>query len=1466
MNDRVPGLEPRQEAIPLTWEGDEQRSLTSTQREAAEHLWGLMQFFLDRAQTRSRFHKDRHSSDGIGDVLPAIDDKRRNQVLLIDGDRGSGKTALLITLLDAWNKAARGQVVSDGLERVADRNGRVVPIGLVDLRSLPNHTSLLVHISGLLRSLVEYLGIHRPGDVRPAISPSRGEASQASQDWQHFLTAVAATEQVIRRRSAELDPETFTEELHETEQDRLHVGERFGRLMDHLVAEFQVRRERETRRKDEAPVFVIAIDDADMNPARLGECFELFESFVHPRVVFVLTGWSKLLHATMQTQFLQELRRPLAHVRVSRKELPELNHLWHAQRLASQYYDKLIPPQQRCALPELPNEQRIEMLRTELERVVLGRGPNMYELFTRQPAFGELLPGHMRSLIDFGLELSRTLNRPGDLDSTIAFLARLKVRVAKSIKDEPGTAHDREVELDRLLPLPTTDAFVEKAPIYIDLGQLAHQGASYMTTLFADNHGFDSVSTARLVEFNVRLRDTDDIKHLSEVPRQERPLGSTLRAFCVFLEYVGELMSKSEGDVHFVPMAEQLVPLMSTRYVLRGHGWLFGKWPVPASAIGRGARVFEFERIWSKVRDAVVEEGYGQHDTLELLALNFLRTVVHVVREPFEASDPKSVLESTVDERVRLWDETIRQAFEPLEPSGFLATWMVTDFLQLAFPESGLPPDASKRLLEAWERHASHLLLSNEALLIQAEEQRRRRLGEQAEKHNSELAKWMEGVHRRFPDHPWTRKTTIDAASIVPRITAALAKVNCRAQPDAFWIPPNLAGYLTDRVRELLLEADPYELRRLCDDLERIFGDRGEPLRRLEHIWRLLKPRHPELLSWSGPFVVRSDFQVGVQPRDTITVEPIPAVISGVEYVISIGAIASVDESNVTRVVFRLIYDMSQDRTPPSDFAYAQWPLIDVHWRDAGTVNHWPAVGWRTHVDYEAMNERWARIVEGADLSPGSLGLLARRYVEAQILTFCHRGATQESTQDPTWPGLLEMALDAFESLLAPHLGRAVAFERWMLDLVWFAVPGSALAIEEAAAVLCAYLDVIATRKQGYFAWPHRRFPSDALANAHSDHPAQLFNDLRDYDAVRFWSRELRVRFQAKLPEQFEIPPERRELADTLARKIEAACAHSPTFRLSEDLLDALLHTFTNRLAAVDCAAGPKPGLVDLWRACNTRDGHTVQRTRGRYLVRGFYAYGDSSRHGRPKSMTFAAEYGIEYTLARGWIDSGYDRDNIALVVHAAAHDLVADTQSTGEPREPFRWPYAAAEQLGGSKYQPWRVVQWPARLDMYLQLESWHLDLDRRRDDGSDSLGDLLRNFIASTVYIYRNRQVYERMAGSWHEVIAAAHEALKVDKHKEVSDRRQAFKTWFDELPRLASPDVGLSEEHAAGILVWHYVDSGHDPRAQLRGRIFHVSGMDQKFEHELANHPAVRVAKASDDQLADVMNKLREEYALG
>ncbi|MCA9686348.1 MAG: hypothetical protein KC457_29545, partial [Myxococcales bacterium] len=231
----IPRIEARPEATPMAWE-----SLTDRQRSAAARVWALLRDMLQSKTVRSRYH--RGECGQLDRIFPAIAQERHNVTIMIDGARGSGKTSLLVSLLNQWNQSARkatgarakSEERAESFADLSDPEGRLVPIGLFDLRNLPPTTSLTMHVASLLYQLVR-LAETQGGSLVDPLGPSMAKTPPARLAWQRFVQAAAALELRFQERGEHLDPETFAIELSDAEQDRLDLHERFCRLMDSLV-------------------------------------------------------------------------------------------------------------------------------------------------------------------------------------------------------------------------------------------------------------------------------------------------------------------------------------------------------------------------------------------------------------------------------------------------------------------------------------------------------------------------------------------------------------------------------------------------------------------------------------------------------------------------------------------------------------------------------------------------------------------------------------------------------------------------------------------------------------------------------------------------------------------------------------------------------------------------------------------------------------------------------------------------------------------------------------------------------------------------------------------------------------------------------------------------------------------------------------------------------------------------------
>lgn len=351
----------RKEAAVLSW-GD----LTDEQKQAGRQAHRLL---IDMATSGETIDKPSAA------FLPRLDKGRSSRVLLIDGGRGSGKTALLLTVLAHWRRAFEERPKDDGKateeaerqkpdqidpDKLARMLGGIVPIGLLDLHPLAPSTNLLMHVVGRFGRVVESLeGDGKSEKEPPAWHLAADGVLKSRKAWQKLLRAVAAAwDGGADQRRARLDLEAYTLELEEAERQRLELTTVFGDFVEALAEDF--RKRARLANEKEKHLFVLAIDDADMNPARSVELLDMVRMLWHPQVAFLLTGDSELFEQTLAEHFLGELRRPLRHHGLVNEEVGSLAGQRQHVRLASEAYEKAIPPGHRCHVRPIPVGLRLE--------------------------------------------------------------------------------------------------------------------------------------------------------------------------------------------------------------------------------------------------------------------------------------------------------------------------------------------------------------------------------------------------------------------------------------------------------------------------------------------------------------------------------------------------------------------------------------------------------------------------------------------------------------------------------------------------------------------------------------------------------------------------------------------------------------------------------------------------------------------------------------------------------------------------------------------------------------------------------------------------------------------------------------------------------------------------------------------------------------------------------------------------
>ncbi|MCY1015621.1 hypothetical protein [Pyxidicoccus sp. MSG2] len=347
----------------------------------------------------------------------AADLQRPSNVLLIHGGRGSGKTSVMLTMLEIWRRSlmegleypgADRPACNDGPSEAGDKEkerslryllagtpfddalvagahpGWIIPLKPLDLQPLPQSASLLTWIASRIfefASLLEQLATgtlegEAPQPIASWHPESRNEAPWRK-PWREFATAAAyGWESNLDQRRGGLDPEAFAEELTQAERSRHDVVVKWRAFVSAVV---KYARQQFPRTIDGKARLVLPIDDVDMNPNRCVEVLELVRFLWHPQLVFMLTGQSRLFVKMLRVSCHGLMRGGLGSGGVNRSEFQSLDARPSAHELAVQAYDRVIPPGQRFSLASLAPDVRLHHLLRLLHATLFNAEPTSDE-------------------------------------------------------------------------------------------------------------------------------------------------------------------------------------------------------------------------------------------------------------------------------------------------------------------------------------------------------------------------------------------------------------------------------------------------------------------------------------------------------------------------------------------------------------------------------------------------------------------------------------------------------------------------------------------------------------------------------------------------------------------------------------------------------------------------------------------------------------------------------------------------------------------------------------------------------------------------------------------------------------------------------------------------------------------------------------------------------------------------------
>ena len=294
---------------------------------------------------------------GKSAVRPYLEAERSSRTALIHGRRGTGKTTLLLSVLKALNES------TDPVGR------RVVLLDTLDMEPLAEPTNL---IGAVLARLEAVAGATTSRAAEQARAWSRAEGVRGEEDVMMRLLdlqtrAASAFGSNLRERAGGLDPDNFAVEVRRAERHRIDFGRQFAlavaKVAEHL---------RDTRADlGQAPLFVLPVDDLDLNPMA---CVPLLEGLraVHSPHLFVL-----LIADVSVVETVVRLYYQARFIRAGARDSLDSATQGHVRDLTLNALRKHLPPSQRVHLARVTPEQATGF------RPIGGHRPvDVYDLFS----------------------------------------------------------------------------------------------------------------------------------------------------------------------------------------------------------------------------------------------------------------------------------------------------------------------------------------------------------------------------------------------------------------------------------------------------------------------------------------------------------------------------------------------------------------------------------------------------------------------------------------------------------------------------------------------------------------------------------------------------------------------------------------------------------------------------------------------------------------------------------------------------------------------------------------------------------------------------------------------------------------------------------------------------------------------------------------------------------------------------
>ncbi len=297
------------------------------------------------------------------DLYLATTQNRHPRVLLLDGGRGTGKTSLLLTLVERWHRLASGKdnaktkawndrlkklcksVDESVVERLKKGPNYISVVRILDFDPLPPEMPVIAGIVESWRLLAE-----KYDELSNLPEDYEGEEDGPLMDHWHRLFRMAAV-----GWSAVSNAKGLIEQVLDREdqvKDWQNLDKHWRSFVDKAIE--RGKRLKDLDRLDKNPVFVIIVDDCDLEVGRIRELLPALRTLYHPRVFFLVAADQPHMIDMLTLDFFGRQSKLAWHRSATEAPAIDLatNDPW-ASELAYSAFEKVFPKMNRWKLKRL---------------------------------------------------------------------------------------------------------------------------------------------------------------------------------------------------------------------------------------------------------------------------------------------------------------------------------------------------------------------------------------------------------------------------------------------------------------------------------------------------------------------------------------------------------------------------------------------------------------------------------------------------------------------------------------------------------------------------------------------------------------------------------------------------------------------------------------------------------------------------------------------------------------------------------------------------------------------------------------------------------------------------------------------------------------------------------------------------------------------------------------------------------